>query len=287
MTAPKEALLLVGHGSRSDASDAEMRALHGLVAAARPGIEVALGFLEMSDPPAGPVIDRLVAAGATRVVVLPLVLFGAGHAKSDVPAIVVEARSRHAGVDIRFGSPLGLSRPLVSVLGDSLEASGAAQWPLLVVARGTSDPDANGDAAKAGRLLAEWNRSQFHLVAFTGVTGPSVTEAVEMTAVLGHRRLAVAFWFLCTGRLVERARTQLGELASRHGIDLIDAGYFGPRPQIVPLILERYREALDGRPVVNCDTCAYRAAWPGLAARVGQPVGVGHSHLAEEHRHHH
>ncbi|HUZ44687.1 MAG TPA: sirohydrochlorin chelatase [Acidimicrobiales bacterium] len=285
MTVGREALLLVGHGSRSEASDAEMHALHRMVAAALPEVDVALGFLEMSEPPAGRVIDELVAAGASRVVVLPLVLFGAGHAKSDVPAIVVEARSRHTQVDIRFGSPLGLSRPMVSLLGHSLERLDAARWPLLVVARGTSDPDANGDAAKAGRLLAEWNRSEFHLVAFTGVTGPSVPEALDMTAALGHRRLAVAFWFLCTGRLVERARRQLGDFARQEGVDIIDAGYFGPRPEMVPIVLERYRDALEGRPVVNCDACAYRAAWPGRADRVGQPVGVGHSDLAEEHRH--
>jgi len=287
VTATRDALLLVGHGSRSEASDAEMHTLYRMVAAALPQVDVALGFLEMSDPPAGPVIDELVAAGATRVVVLPLVLFGAGHSKSDVPAVVVEARARHEGIDIRFGSPFGLSRPLVSVLGHSLELSGAAEWPLLVVARGTSDPDANGDAAKAGRLLAEWNRSPFHLVAFTGVTGPAVPEALEMMAALGHRRLTVAFWFLCTGRLVERARRQLEEFAGPRGVDIIDAGYFGPRPELVPIVLERYRDALEGRPVVNCDICAYRAAWPGLADRVGQPVGVGHSHLAEEHRHSH
>ncbi|HUZ42982.1 MAG TPA: sirohydrochlorin chelatase [Acidimicrobiales bacterium] len=287
MTVRGEALLLVGHGSRSEASDAEMHALHRMVAAALPEVDVALGFLEMSEPPAGRVIDELVAAGASRVVVLPLVLFGAGHAKSDVPAIVIEARSRHAQVDIRFGSPLGLSGPLVSLLGHSLERLDAAGWPLLVVARGTSDPDANGDAAKAGRLLAEWNRSDFHLVAFTGVTGPSVPQALDMTAALGYRRLAVAFWFLCTGRLVERARGELGDFAGQRGVDIIDAGYFGPRPEMVPLVLERYRDALEGRPVVNCDACAYRAAWPGLSDRVGQPVGAGHSHLAEEHRHPH
>ncbi|MHB1444323.1 MAG: sirohydrochlorin chelatase [Acidimicrobiales bacterium] len=287
MTPIRDALLLVGHGSRSGASDAEMHSLHKMVAAALPEVDVALGFLEMSDPPAGPVVDELVAAGADRVVVLPLVLFGAGHAKSDVPAIVVEARQRHPGVDIRFGSPLGLSRRLVSLLGDSLERSGAAGWPLLVVARGTSDPDANGDAAKAARLLSEWNRSQFHLVGFTGVTGPTVPEALEMTAALGHRRLAVAFWFLCTGRLVERARLQMQDFGAERGVDIIDAGYFGPRPEMVSVILERYQAALEGRPVANCDTCAYRAAWPGRADRVGQAVGVGHSHLAEEHRHSH
>ncbi len=281
----QDALVLVGHGSRSAASDAEMLRLRDQVAAGLPKVAVDLGFLEMSEPPAHVVVDEAIAAGARRVVVLPLVLFGAGHAKSDVPAIVVGARARHPEVDVRFGSPLGVSHGLVAILGRALARVGARGLPLLMVARGTSDPDANGDAAKAGRLLAEWNGSSFHQVAFTGVTGPSVPEALGVLSALGHDRVAAAFWFLSTGRLVELARAQLCGFGGAGG-RVVDAGYFGPHQDLVPLILQRYREALDGRPAVNCDACAYRAAWPGLDGRVGQPIGQGHSHLAAEHLHH-
>jgi len=108
-----EGLLLVGHGSRSGAGAAEMLAIARLVGAALPDVAVDVGFLEMTDPPAGPVLDGLAAAGCRRVVVLPLVLLGAGHAKSDVPALVLEARARHPGLHVHFGSPLGISRDLV------------------------------------------------------------------------------------------------------------------------------------------------------------------------------
>src|SRR5207253_1059602 len=57
-----EGLLLVGHGSRSGAGAAEMLAIGGLVGAALRGVEVDVGFLEMTDPPAGPVLDGLAAA---------------------------------------------------------------------------------------------------------------------------------------------------------------------------------------------------------------------------------
>ena len=54
----------------------------------------------------------------------------------------------------------------------------------------------------------------------------------------------------------------------------------------IPAIVERYQEAVRGIASVNCDLCAYRAPWPGREDRQGQPIGVGHSHLAAEHRHH-
>src|SRR5689334_574150 len=87
-----DGLLLVAHGSVCARSALEMQALAGLVARALPDVAVDVGYLEMSEPPAGPVADWLVAAGCRRIVVLPLMLLGAGHAKSDVPAVVHEAR---------------------------------------------------------------------------------------------------------------------------------------------------------------------------------------------------
>jgi sirohydrochlorin ferrochelatase len=263
-----------------------MLAIARLVGAALPEVAVDVGFLEITDPPAGPVLDRLAAAGCGRVVVLPLVLLGAGHAKSDVPALVLEGRRRHPGLHVHFGSPLGISRDLVGLLGGALTAAGGQGLPLLLVARGTSDPDANGDAHKVARLLGEWAGAPFVHTAFTGVTAPLVPAGLEVFARLGYQRMAVAFWFLCTGVLVERARAQIAAFSAATGVAVVDAGHLGPDPKVVPAILERYEEAVRGIPAVNCDLCAYRAPWPGREGRLGQPIGVGHSHLAADHRGH-
>ena len=286
-----EGLLLVGHGSRSPESVAEMGALARQVADALPEATVRLGYLEMSDPPAGNVVDELVALGCRRIVVLPLMLLAAGHGKSDVPAVVVEARQRHPHIELLFGSPLGVARELVALLGDAVDKAGGRGLPLLVVARGTSDPDANAEAHRAARLVAEWTGAPALQMAFTGVTWPLVPDALDVMARLGHDRFALTFWFLCNGRLVERARQDVSTFVAAGPADrsrhVVDAGYLGPDPRVVPLVVERYREALAGAaPVYTCDTCAYRAPFPGLEDRVGQAVGVGHSHLALEHREH-
>jgi sirohydrochlorin cobaltochelatase len=97
--------------------------------------------------------------------------------------------------------------------------------------------------------------------------------------------MAVAWWYLCHGKLIERGRRDMAAFAARTGTEVVDAGHLGPQPALVPVLAERYREALAGRVEVNCDLCAYRAPWPGREDRVGQAVGVGHSHLAVVHRH--
>jgi sirohydrochlorin cobaltochelatase len=279
-----EGLLLVAHGSTCAAGVDEALALGDAVAAALPHLVVDLGFLELADPPAGPVLDGLAQRGCTRITVQPLMLLAAGHGKSDVPAVVLEGRDRHPSVELPFGSPLGVVPELLAIAQRNLEAAHAQGLPLLLIARGTSDPDANAEACRAARLLAEWSGAPDVEVAFTGVTWPSVPEALERMARLGHRRLGVFFWFLATGKLVERARDQLAAFTACSGVDVADAGYFGPDPDLVAVIEQRRLEAIDGVHRTNCDTCSYRAAWPGHEHRVGQARGVGHSHLAAEHR---
>jgi sirohydrochlorin cobaltochelatase len=285
----EEGLLLVAHGSSCVAGVDEARALARHVAEARPDLAVGMGFLELADPPAGEVLDQLVAQGCRRVTVQPLMLLAAGHGKSDVPAIALEARRQHPGIEIAFGSPLGVVPELLAVAGNNLEVQEATELPLLVVARGTSDPDANAEAARAARLLAEWSGARSVEIGFTGVTWPKVPEALDRMARLGHDRIALFFWFLATGKLIERARDEIAVFEEATGVTVIDAGYFGPDPDLVPVILQRWQEAVGGIARVNCDTCSYRAAWPGLEDRVGQAQGVGHSLLAAEHRsgHHH
>ncbi len=279
-----DGLLLVAHGSRSPAGVSEARALGDAVAAERPDLDVAMGFLELAEPPAGPVLDELVARGCRRITVQPLMLLAAGHGKSDVPALVLEGRARHPHVELLFASPLGVVPELLAIATDKLVGVGGVGLPLLVIARGTSDPDANAEAARAARLLAEWSGARDLELGFTGVTWPSVPDALDRMARLGHPRIAAFSWFLATGRLIERARDQIADFTSATGVEVVDAGYFGPDPALVPVIGQRRDEAIAGDHRTNCDTCSYRAEWPGLADRVGQPRGVGHSSLAAEHR---
>jgi sirohydrochlorin cobaltochelatase len=282
-----DGLLLVAHGSSCRAGVDEARALGAEAAKELPDLAVELGFLELADPPASAVLDRLVDRGCTRITVQPLMLLAAGHGKSDVPAVVLDGRDRHPAVDLRFGSPLGVVPELLAVARANLREARAEGLPLLVVARGTSDPDANAEACRAARLLAEWSGASAVDIGFTGVTWPSVPDALDQAARLGHERIGVFFWFLATGKLIERARDQMADFQTRTGTEVVDAGYFGPDAALVPVIAQRHREALDGVPRTNCDTCSYRAEWPGREDRVGQPRGVGQSYLAAQHRHGH
>ncbi|MHB1930793.1 MAG: sirohydrochlorin chelatase [Acidimicrobiales bacterium] len=282
-------LLLVGHGSRRGEGCAEMEHLRDLVEALA-GPEwgrVRLGYLELAQPAARRVMAQLAGAGARRVVVVPLMLHAAGHAKSDVAAVVLDARRRFPGVDIAYGRALGVDHALLQLGRRRLAATGALGLPLAVLSRGTSDPDANAEAYKVARLLAELSGTRLVVPGFSGLTWPTVPEALADLGRSRPPRVAVLAWFLATGVLVERMRRQCTAWSAETGIEVVDAGHLGADATVAELILERAAEAAAHRVAVNCDACVHRRPWPGLEDRLGAELGVGHSHLAADHLHDH
>lgn len=283
-----DGLLLVAHGSRSEAGQREMEQLWALVSASAPANTIVeMGYLELSDPPAGVVLDRLVTAGARRIAVVPLMLLAAGHSKSDVPAVILEGRQRHPGVTLLYARALGIDHALVTFAQRRIRAADGAGLPVALFARGTSDPDANADAYKISRLVAEAIGGGLAVTGFSGVTWPDVPGALDQLHRLGASRIAVFSWYLATGVLIARIREECHRFTDRTGVGIIDGGYFGPTRELAALVLARAREAMAGEVRMNCDTCLYRAPFPGVEDRVGRVRGQGHSALAMEHRHHH
>lgn len=280
-----EAVLLVAHGSRSKLGQAEIEDLVDMVAESGQHRRVGLGYLELCDPPAPTTLDRLVEAGARRIAVVPLMLLAAGHSKSDVPAVVLEGRARHPDVEFIYGRPLGTDHALVELAASRIQDAGAAGVPLALFTRGTSDPDANAEACKIARLVADATGAPLAVAGFAGIAQPPVPEALEQLRRLGASRVVVFSWFLATGVLLDRIHSEVGAFAERTGIDVIDGGHLGLASQLVDLVLARAEEAFADEVHVNCDTCVYRKPFPGFEDRVGLQVGAGHSHLAASHRH--
>lgn len=280
-----DAVLLVAHGSRSNAGRIEMSALVRSVASALPASQVRIGYLELCEPSAAVVIDDLIAGGVRDIVVVPLMLHAAGHTKSDVPAVILSARVRHPNTHIIYARPFGADHLLLSLAHRRLEAAGGLGLPLAVLARGSSDPDANAEAYRASRLLADMSGAPTVAPGFSGITWPTVTEALGHLQRLGAERLTAFAWFIATGVLIDRMRTEYARFSEDTGIKVVDAGYLGTAPELTELVLTRLAEAESGHTTPNCDACAYRRPFPGLEDRVGLPRGSGHSHLAAEHRH--
>jgi sirohydrochlorin ferrochelatase len=262
------ALLLVGHGSRSAAGVKEYWALADLMRRHEPSVPVVGGFIELAQPDLDAAVDDAVASGAGAVVAVPLVLLGAGHMKDDGPAALARARRRHPGVEFRYGRSLHIHPLVLAVAADRI-AEAAAGWSrdhtsVVLVGRGSSDPDANADLYKVARLLQDSGGMAGVEPAFVSLASPSVADALERCRRLGAMRVAVVPYFLFTGVLVHRIRHQArGWQAGHQTIQVGLGNHLGADLRIAQLVWERYREALAGDARMNCDCCIHRAPLPG------------------------
>ena len=283
LSEPKPALLLAAHGTSDQAGVDAFAALAGRVGqlAAADGIRVAGGFIELSAPALREAVADLAAAspgppaagGKTSMVAVPLMLSAAGHAKGDIPAALARERSRHQGLTWIYGRPLGPHPALIDLLDKRVAAVGGSTSPaVLVVGRGSTDPDANADVVKTARLLWEGRDYPLAETAFVSLARPDVAEGLERCRLLGARQIVVARYFLFPGVLPDRVAEQATAYAAAHPeLDIRYTDVLGDCDEIAALVYERYHEALAGDIRMNCDVCVYRIAMPGFEHRVGAP----------------
>jgi sirohydrochlorin cobaltochelatase len=291
----RPALLLAAHGTRDEAGVAAFTALAERVGdlAGRDGTRVAGGFIELSPPPLREAVAALASASAApaNLVAVPLMLSAAGHAKGDIPAALARERTRHPGLRWTYARPLGPHPALIELLAARIAAaSGSGPAPaspapapaspapaspapaVLVVGRGSTDPDANADVVKTTRLLWEGRDYPLAETAFVSLARPGVAEGLERCRLLGARQIVVARYFLFPGVLPDRVAACAGEYAAAHPeLDIRCADVLGDCDEIAALVYERYHEALSGDIRMNCDMCVYRIAMPGFEHRVGEP----------------
>ena len=237
MTAP--ALIALAHGSRDPRSKATIEELIAQVRHLRPDLIIETAYLDHAKPGFDTVVDRLRRRGVDEIVVVPLLLSEAYHARVDVPAAIEAASARHDGLLIRASQVLGLEQVLLQVLDHRLRsalANGRVREldALVLAGTGSSDSLANQAVTRLARVWGAHHKLPV-MAAFASTVPPATGEAVRAFRAQGKRHLAVGSLFLAPGRLHDRA----GELALEAGAIAVSAP-LGAHPLIAELVLARY-----------------------------------------------
>ena len=279
-------LLVVGHGTRDDEGVGEFGKFVARLQGRLP-VDVGGGFIELSPPPLSDAVAELVARGHRRLAAVPLVLVSAGHGKGDIPGAMAREVVRHQGLSYVYGRPLGPHPIVLSLLEERLNAVlSRAERPdtaVLLVGRGSTDPDANAEVHKVARLLWEGRDLGAVETAFVSLTRPDVPAGLERCRRLGFQRVVVLPYFLFPGLLPERVAATAQAYTD---LEVRVADVIGDCEGLADLVIERYEEALAGDIRMNCDTCIHRIAMPGFEHRVGAPQ-VPHHHPDDPHHHGH
>ncbi len=276
-------VLLVGHGSREKSGNDEIARFAGLWRQRQPHWRIDVCFIEFSEVTLD-VGMRLAAQGAQRVIVVPLILNAAGHVKMEIPEHIAEARLLFPHVRFDYAPHLTACDPILAILKRRLrDAMSGLDMPdprstgVVVLGRGSSDRQANGEMAKMARWLMEETDHELVDLAFTGITWPRLERAVQRQAALGMSQVVVLPYYLFNGTLVERIARQVAHLRVQYPqIRFALSGHFGFEPEIFELLEQRVQGLLDDVPeaAMPCDGCKFRA----FAQEHGEGHGHAHAH---------
>jgi len=278
-----ETILLVGHGSRAPAGNLELEKFARDWWARHPDWNIEFCFIEFAQVLLDEGLDRA-ARGSRRVVVVPLILNAAGHVKTEIPEHIKRARSRHPDTEFVYARHLGAVSPILAIFCRRLhKAMRELDMPdprntgVILLARGSSDPTANGEVAKMARWLQESGDHDLVDIAFTSITHPRLERVVQRQSRLGMKQVVVLPNYLFAGTLMERIERQVTHLREQYpSIRFARGEYFGFEDEIFQLLEQRVREAGQGTGVMPCDGCGYR--------EFATESGYGYNHHSHPHQ---
>ena len=280
-------VMFCGHGSRDEGAVEEFQAAARGLKERLPQYETDWGFLEFATPVIRTGLDALRDKGVRKVLVVPGMLFAAGHVKNDIPSVLNAYQAQNPELSVSYARELGIDLKIIRAAGDRIEEAlhkagdrfSREETLLVVVGRGASDPDANSNVSKVTRMLWEGLGFGWAETVFSGVTFPLVKPGLEHLVRLNYKRIVVFPYFLFTGVLVQRIYHYTDIVAAKHPeIEFVKASYLNDHPLVLDTFADRVEEIRIGVNNMNCQLCKYREQFLGFENEVG---------LRQESHHHH
>ena len=278
----KKGILLCGHGTRRKSGTKSFQKLVSLLKERYSDYEVDYGFLEFNHPLYEAAVGRLYEKGVREIYALPVILFAGSHAKNDIPYEMNAIQSNYKDLTIKMGTHLGVNTHLLE-LSKKRILEEEEKHPeldrkktcLVVVGRGTTDPDANSDVHKLACMLGEGMGFGFTTVAYSGTAYPNVSEGLSLVDKLPFERTIVIPFFFFTGVLLERIYIQVEAFNETSAKEYVYTKAFGSDEYVLKAFDERLEEAINGTANMNCQLCKYRKQIVGFEEEQGKEQ-VGH-----------
>ena len=113
------ALILFAHGARDPEWANPMRRVQAVVRQRVAGIPVELAFLEFMAPTLPECAAALIAAGARKVVVMPMFIARGGHLKKETPEMLAALRSSYPNVDFSLAGAVGENDLVIQAMAEA------------------------------------------------------------------------------------------------------------------------------------------------------------------------
>ena len=236
------AVLVVGHGTRKRSGADQLIQLVEQMRLCEPSWRFYESFLELAEPTIEAAIETASREGVRALIVVPVLLFTAAHAKSDIPDAVSESAQKY-GVRIlgqtsslgtaervielsnhRFaevtrlgqidGCPVGHCSRVECKSGCSIRGKDPGRIGLAMVGRGTSDLDALNHMRELTERCAPSRSLQWFDTGFFAGGAPHVDELLEQAGRAEGPEgscdtIVIQPHLLFEGELMDQLRTKL------------------------------------------------------------------------------
>lgn len=240
-----EAILYICHGSRVKEASAQAVDFIKECMKRQPNTIQEYCFLELASPTIEEAYVTCVQRGATKIKAIPVLLLTAAHAKQDIPDVLRKMKNHFPNVELKYGRPIGVSEKMVDILEERLLETNkkiTENSLVLLVGRGSSDPDVKRDLSHIADLLQRrmpnTTVKDCYLTAATPSFGDSLLQAESMPV----KQIFIIPYLLFTGLLMQSMQKAIGEIQRTSEQEFILCHYLGYHPKIEQAIIERIQE---------------------------------------------
>ncbi|RFU62892.1 sirohydrochlorin chelatase [Peribacillus glennii] len=244
-----DAILYICHGSRvKKACDEAVSFIKACMEENQAPIQEYC-FLELAEPTIEEAYRRCVQRGATRIIVVPVLLLTAVHAKEDIPNELKRIGTGFPDVHMVYGRPIGVHPNMIDILVERIaetEKNLDEDSMVLLIGRGSSDPDVKRDLSEiAGELKHKTGVSRVD-TCFLTAAKPGFEEALETVKESSFKKIFIIPYLLFTGILMNTIQQTIKNSCPDGEKEYVLCNYLGYHPLIGEILQERVKELSRG-----------------------------------------
>jgi sirohydrochlorin ferrochelatase len=241
-----KALLFVCHGTRLQKGriEAEHFVKQCMASVDVPIKEIC--FLELAEPSISQGFKACIQKGATSISVVPVFLLSANHVKIDIPKELQLLQSQHPEIEVIKGQAFGVHEAISHLLWEKITkrvASLSENTNILLVGRGSTDPDVKRDLEKiASNLQQHYGIPSIQACFLTG-SAPSFEEAL-WNSQKSYDQVIVVPYLLFSGLLINGMKLTIKRYLEQSAQDVELCDTIGLHPILKDVLLTRIKETL-------------------------------------------
>jgi sirohydrochlorin ferrochelatase len=244
-----EAILYICHGSRvKKACEQAITFIKKCMAQSPVSIQE-FCFLELASPTIEEAYEKCVQRGADKIIVLPVFLLTAVHAKEDIPKELERIRKRFPHVEMVYGRPIGVHHHMIDILIERLHETGedlSEDSMVLLIGRGSSDPDVKRDLTHIAHLLKRKAGLSRVDTCYLTAAKPGLEEALFTAKQSSYKKIFIIPYLLFTGILMNTIQKTIKNGFADGEKEYILCNYLGYHPLIGNILQERFAEISGG-----------------------------------------